>query len=320
MRRLSCLLVLSIVVPGCARSTDPAGPAPEKKGTIGVSVMTTTNPFFKVIGDTITAEAGKHGYDVIVVSGDNDVSQQQRQVRDFIRRKVLAIVLCPCDSQAIGAVIQEANQAGIPVFTADLACMAKGPKIVQHVATDNLGGGKLAAQGMIEALGKSGGKVVILDYKQAESCILRVNGFKQVIEEHNSKGDGGKITIVSELPCGGDKDMGFRAAQDALQAHPDLVGIFAINDPSALGAYTALEKAGKTEQVKIIGFDGMPEGKQAIKEGKIYADPIQFPDQIASKTVAAMVAYFNGDKLEKEVLIPTSLYRKADAEKDPSLK
>ena len=74
------------------------------------------------------------------------------------------------------------------------------------------------------------------------------------------------------------KDQGYKAAEDALQAHSDLAGIFAINDPSALGARAALEKAGKADQVKIIGFDGQPEGKQAIKEGKIYADPVQFPN------------------------------------------
>ena len=56
-------------------------------------------------------------------------------------------------------------------------------------------------------------------------------------------------------------------------------GIFAINDPSALGAYSVLAREGKADQVKIVGFDGQPEGKQAIKEGKIYADPIQYPDE-----------------------------------------
>jgi ribose transport system substrate-binding protein len=290
------------------------------KGTIGVSVLTLTNPFFKVIGDTITEEARKHGYDVIVTSGEFDVARQQNQVKDFIVKKVVAIVLCPCDSKSIGPAIQEADAAGIPVFTADIACLAPGAKVVSHIATDNYGGGKQAASAMIEALGEAGGKVVILDFRQAESCQLRVKGFKEVVDQHNRDRSIGRIEIVAELPGDGKKDQGYKCAEDALQAHPDLAGFFAINDPSALGARAALEKAGKADQVKIVSFDGQPEGKQAVKEGKIYADPVQFPDRIGAMTVSTIVRYFAGEDVPAEQLIPTSLYRQADGLKDESLK
>src|SRR5262245_53614299 len=116
------------------------------------------------------------------------------------------------------------------------------------------------------------------------------------------------------------KDRVDRSAQHALQAHPDLAGIFAINDPSALGAIAALEKAGKLDQVKIVAFDGQPEGKEAIKEGKIFADPIQHPDQIGIKTAQTIVRYLNGDEVEPEQLIPTGLYKKENALVDPELK
>ena len=223
------------------------------------------------------------GYEVVVVSGDMDVAKQRNQVKDFLVKKARAIVLCPCDSKAIGPAIAEANAAGVPVFTADIACLADGPKVVTHVATDNYQGGKEAGKAMIEALGEAGGEVVILDFKQVESCLLRVKGFREVIDAHNSKG--GKIKIVAELPGDGAKDRGYKAAEDALQANPDLAGIFAINDPSALGARAAVEKAGKAERVKIIAFDGQPEGKRAVREGKIHAEPIQFPARIGAETV-----------------------------------
>ena len=80
----------------------------------------------------------------------------------------------------------------------------------------------------------------------------------------------------------------------------------------------ALEKAGKT-QILIIGFDGQPEGKQAIKDGKIHADPIQFPDQMGIRMVDAIVRHSKGETLPPQMLIPTRLYRKADALKDPTL-
>ncbi len=302
-----------------AGSAAAAKPAPRKK-TIGVSVLTMTNPFFKQIGESLNEEANKHGYDVLVVSGEFDVAKQQSQVKDFIVQEFGAIVLTPCDSKAIGPAIKEANEAGVPVFTADIACLAPGVKIVSHIATDNYSGGKEAARAMIEALGESGGKIALLDHKIVESCLLRVQGFKEVIGKHNAGRAQGRIEIVAELPGGGVKDQGYKAAEDVLQAHPDLAGIFAINDPSALGARAALEKAGKADQVRLVGFDGQPEGKQAIKEGKIYADPIQFPDRIGIETVRQIVKHFAGETVPAQVLIPTALYRRADAEKDPTLK
>ena len=315
---MACLLAL---LGGCGDkavdSSQPAASASNAQGTIGVSLLTLDNPFFKVIGDSITAEGKKHGYETVVVSGDKDVAKQGNQIKDFIVKKVSAIVLSPCDSKSIIPVIQEANAAGIPVFTVDIPCNEPGVKIVTQIATDNEGGGREAGQAMIEALGEAGGKIAVLHFKQAESCQLRVKGFMEVIRTHNASGKA-KIDVVTELESGAAKDLGYKAAEDALQAHPDLRGIFAINDPAALGARAAVEKAGKT-QVLIIGFDGQPEGKQAIKDGKIYADPIQFPDQMGVRMVDAILRHSKGETLPAQMLIPTRLYRKSDAQKDPTL-
>ncbi len=310
---LACGLLAACSKPGANLPTQPAS-----QGTIGISMLTLDNPFFKVIGDTIAAEGKKQGYDSILVSGEKDVAKQSNQVKDFIVKKVAAIVLSPCDSKSIVPVIREANAAGIPVFTVDIPCNEPGVKIATQVATDNFGGGKEAAVAMIEALGEAGGKIAVLHFKQAESCQLRVKGFREVIDTHNAAGQA-RIEIVTELESGGAKDQGYKAAEDALQAQPELRGIFAINDPAALGARAALEKAGKT-QIVIVGFDGQPEGKQAIKDGKIYADPIQFPDKMGEQIVAAIIAHSKGEVLPPQMLIPTSLYRKADADADASLK
>lgn len=331
MAGLVWLALLAAAVPGCSRpapSPTPSAPrqsGPDKaaapKGTIGVSLLTLDNPFFKLIGDTIAAEAEKKGWQAQVTSADKDVAKQGNQVKDFIVKKVSAIVLSPCDSKAIGPVIAEANAAGIPVFTVDIPYRGEDAKVVTQVATDNFGGGKEAAAAMIEALGAAGGKVAILHFKQAESCLLRVAGFREVIEAHNGAlpAGSGAVEIVAELEAGGARDSGYKAAEDALQAHADLRGIFAINDPSALGAVGALEKAGRTAQVVVVGFDGQPEGKEAIRAGKIFADPIQFPVKMGEQVVDAILRHSKGEDLPGEMLIPTSLYRKADAEGDPEL-
>ena len=188
-----------------------------------------------------------------------------------------------------------------------------------QIATDNYGGGKEAGRAMVEVLGKNGGEVLLLHYFQAESCRLRVKGFREVVDAHNETAQN-KINVVAELEGGGKTEIGNKATEDALQSNANLAGIFAINDPSALGARKALENAGKQNQVTIIGFDGQPEGKLAIRDGKIYADPIQFPDVMGQEVVKQIVAFYKGEEIPKQKLIPTMLYKQADGLKDESLK
>ncbi len=323
------VLALILLPLGCAdskrspadlgASAGSSGGEPESTREIGISVQTLTNPFFKLIADTVTAEAKKHGYETLVRNPDGKIALQKEHVKEFIVKKVAAIILCPRNTKAIGPVIVEANQAGIPVFTIDTICEDPTAKVVSHVGTDNFGGGRVAGQAMIDALGEGGGKVAVLEFKRVESCIDRVKGFLERIGEHNETATN-KIEIVSTLECGGDKEEGQNAARDALNAHGDLGGIFAINDPAALGARAALEAEKKEDQVVVVGFDGQPEAKVAIKEGRLFDSPVQFPDRMAIQTVENMIAYFNGESVEPVQLIPTASYRKADAEKDPTLK
>ena len=302
-----------------ATSSAAHSEAVESRGTIGFSALTLKNPFFKIIADSMTEAGRKHGFEVLVNDADRDVNEQSKHIDNYIAQGVTAIVLNPADRIAIGPAIRKANEAGIPVFTCDLQCSAEDAEVAGHIGTDNYQGGRLAGEAMIEALGEAGGEVLVLHFKQANSCVLRVQGFSEVLDEHNKDRETGRITIVSELEGGGLRDEGFKAASDALQAHQNLRGIFAINDPSALGAWTALKQADKLDQVKIIGFDGQLEGKQAILEGKIYADPIQFPKKMGVVSVDNIVKYLDGDDYDKVELIPTAIYKKADAEKDPDL-
>ena len=291
----------------------------ETKGIIAYTPLTLSNPFFKVIGDHIKAEAEKSGYETLMVDPDMDVKKQSDQIDDFIAKNVTAIVLVPCDRLSVGPAVQAANKAGIPVFTVDAKCAAEGAKIAGHVGTDNFQGGELAGKAMIDALGEKGGKVLILDFQKANSCVLRVAGFKKVINAHNKQAEG-KIEVVSELDGNGDRTKGYQSTADALQAHEDLDAIFAINDPSALGAYTAVKEAKRENKIKIIGFDGQLDGKQAIKDGKIYGDPIQHPDKMGKQIVQLIVKYQAGESFAPETLIPATLYTKTEADQDPELK
>ena len=314
------LSALALTLCGCNKSETSSQDSTEPKGVIGFSALTLTNPFFKEIADEMAAAAELQGYEMILVSGERDVKKQADQIDDFIVKGVTAIVLNPCDSKSIGPAIQKANDAGIPVFTNDIKYDGSQGKVVCHVATDNYQGGKLAGQAMVKLLGDSGGKVAILHFPQVESCQLRVKGYLEVVAAHNATGKGGKIVTATTLDGGGVRDEGYKAAKDAIEAHPDLAAVFAINDPSALGARAALEAAGKADQVSIIGFDGQAIGKQAILDGKIVCDPIQFPDRIGQATIEMIIKHFNGEEVPAEVLIPSELYYQDDAKKDPALK
>lgn len=295
---------------GCSGAKPPAGTsATEKKnrGTIGVSLLTLSNPFFKEMGDAITAAAAAEGYTTKVVSAELDPAKQRDQVRDFLAADVDAIILTPADSKAIGTAIQEANAKKIPVFTADIASLATDAKVVSHVATDNFSGGKQAGEAAVEAL-KGSGKVAIVDHPEVESGMLRIKGFEEVVAKHAG------MSIVAKLPGFGQRDRSFKVAQDILQAHPDVNLIFGVNDPTALGIVAALEAAGKVGQVKVIGFDGQPEAKAAIKSGKIYADAVQYPDRIGKLAVERVIKYLSGEPVPLVTLIPTGLYRKAEAD------
>jgi len=308
-----CAAVACLVLglPACGgggekKAAEGAGSA-SGRPVIGVSLLTRTHPFYQDLEAGLQAGAAQHGYDLIVQAGEFDVARQKDQIDNYIVRKVNAIVVSPCDSKSIGTSVQAANAAGIPVFTADIAVLAEGARVICHVASDNVAGGRLAAQAMIEALGGRG-KVAIIDHPEVESVLQRVHGFEEGLAAQPG------MQIVAKLSGRGVKDMAFRTAEDMLQAHPDLDGIFGINDDSALGALAAVEKAGKLGRVTIVGFDAVPEAREAIRARKIYADVIQQPRLIGQKTIEAIADYMAGKPVPSEVLIPCDLYKGDAAE------
>jgi ribose transport system substrate-binding protein len=117
---------------------------------------------------------------------------------------------------------------------------------------------------------------------------------------------------VAKLSGHGVKDQAFRTTEDIIQTHPDLAGIFGINDDSALGALAAVEKSGKMGRIKIVGFDAVPEARAAIKAGKIDSDVIQQPLEIGQTTIKTIQTYMSGSQVAPTILIPCSLFTQAD--------
>ena len=273
-------------------------------GRIGMTCMDLTNPFFKLIANVMQEEALKKGFQLVALSGDQDPAKQNNQIIDFAVQGYDAIFLNPVDSKSSGEGVKKAHSLGVPVFTFDVQVTDEEAKklIFSHIGSDNYQGGELAAKSMMKVIGDVG-DIAILSLPRITSCKLRVDGFRDYLKKNNSR-----IRIVTELSGEGSRDEGFRVTTDILQAHPDIAGIFAINDPSALGAYAAVKKAGKSDQIKIVGFDASPAGKQAVFEKQIVDSPQQFPRKMAIGTVNAFFEYLKGNSLSKNLFIPCEHY------------
>jgi ribose transport system substrate-binding protein len=305
---LAACTSLSSTTTNSAATEQVASAAPGGK-TIGVSIQNREAQFYQDMEAGMRQQAQKFGYSLIVVDANRDNAKQQSQVEDFISKKVDAIVLTPFDSQAIGSAIVEANNANIPVFTADIASTSKQGKVVAHVASDNVQGGFQAGKLMCAAVGKSG-SVAILDEPEVTSVQDRVKGFKQALAQLCPG-----VTVVADVDSGGTRAKANSDTGDILQAHKDLKGIFGVNDDSALGALTAVKAAGETGKIAVVGYDATPEARNAIASGAMYGDAIQFPAKIGSTTIEVIHDYFGGKTPAVFVKIGTGAFTQADAKK-----
>lgn len=289
---LISLLLAAAFCAGCAKKEAAA------QKTIGVTLLTRAHVFYKDLEEGLRDEAKLHGYELIITAGDFDLGKQSSQIEDFITRKVDAIIVCPVDSRGVGPAIKKANDAHIPVFTADIA--AQEGETVCHVASDNVAGGRLAGEFLANYL-KGKGKVAIIGQPTVTSVLDRVQGFKDAI----AKTPG--ITIVADVNGEGVRDKAMQVAADILQAHPDLDGIFGINDDSALGALDAAKQF-KRDNLAIVGYDATPPAVDAITKGTaLKADVIQYPKKIGSMTVARIADYFAGTQLPKTVPVEVGI-------------
>ena len=306
--QLVFLCAILVFVSGCQGNSgdSSAENSSEPVATIGVSVLTMTHPFFIELVDELRKTAEANNFEVLINSSEFDVALQKNQISDYIVRQVDAMIICPADSRAIGTAIQEANRAGIPVFTADIAVLVDDVDVIAHVGIDNYEGGKMAGEIALDLLGGEG-QIAIVDHPEVESVIQRTKGFMDVINA--ALDENRSIEVVSRLPGSGSMDKSFKATEDILQAHPDVDVIFGINDETALGAVAAIEKANKQGSVQVIGFGGKEEALKAVRDGALYADIVTHPRKIGSQVIEAIAGYMNGEEVEPVQLIPTQVYQ-----------
>lgn len=299
LRRLALTLLVLCSPPAHARPTR----------VIGVALLTLQHEFFRELRAGIEQQAKEHGYEVVVVAGEFDAARQARQLDALIDRRVDAIIVAPCDSVEIGASIERANQAGIPVFTTDIASTSSVGRVVAHVASDNHLGGRRAGELMVKALGGRG-DIVLVTHPGITSVIDRVNGFKEVVATASG------IRILAEVPAWGQRARATAVVEELLARLPSVRGVFAINDESALGAIAAVTAAGRARSVVIVGYDATPEAREAIRRGVLHGDVVQYPRRIGALSVGAVRDHFAGRKVPAYIPVDTGVFTAEDARKE----
>ena len=220
--------------------------------SIGISLGSMGNPFFVALSKGAEFEAKKTNPNVKVTSigFDYDLGKQNTQIDNFIAAGVDMILLNPGDPKAIEPAIRRAKAAGIVVVAVDTA--AKGADAT--VETNNTQAGTIACEYLIDKMGGKG-NLIIVNGPQVSSVIERVNGCKEVIAKHS-----GVKLLASDQDAKGSRDGGLAVMQSLLTRFPTVDGVFAINDPSAIGAALAARQIQRTG-FPITAVDGAPDAE-----------------------------------------------------------
>ncbi|MFY4723322.1 substrate-binding domain-containing protein [Streptomyces sp. LaBMicrA B280] len=268
---------------------------------VGLSLSTLNNPFFVGVRSGAQAEAKKLGVDLTVTDAQNDASQQANQLQNFTSSSLDAIIVNPVDSDAASNSVKAADKAKIPVIAVDRG--VNKAAVDTLVASDNIAGGEQAAKTIAEKLGGKG-KIVILQGQAGTSAAReRAQGFANGLKAYPG------IKVVAQQPADFDRTKGLDVMSNLLQAHPDVQGVIAANDEMALGAIKALgSKAGTS--VPVVGFDGTPDGLNAVKAGTLYASVAQQPTQLGRIAVDNALKASQGKKVEQTVKVPVKVVTK----------
>lgn len=288
------MLVLALAA-GCG---GPASePAADGAATLDIAVIPKglTHQFWVTVRAGAEAAAAEMGAKVIWQgpTKETEIDRQINIMQDMINRGVDGIVMAACDENALATVVGQADAAGIPVVTFDSGVKSEVPK--SFVATDNVAGAKLAADTLSELMGGTGEVGLIPFVPGAATSELREKGFREGLVAHPG------LKLAATNYCQSDIAIGMNVTTDMITAFPNLGGIFAANEPAAIGAAQALRGLGKAGTVKLVAFDASPEQIAALKEGVIQALVVQNPFKMGYEGVKAVISAIKGEEVPKVI-------------------
>jgi ribose transport system substrate-binding protein len=252
-----------------------------------------SNQFWQTMKESVEKRAPEDGVtiDTIALPDNGTISDQVAQMEDAVTKGYQGIILGTIDAAGIVPGIQAANAAKIPVLSVDTA--PAGGDIISLVQTDNIVAAGLGANFIVKAI-DSAGKVLNLQGDMAnQTAQARNEGLHKVLDKYPD------IKVIDQSAHWNGSE-GLSITENILTSDPDLKAIFAANDPPALGAIQALKAAGRNDVV-VVGYDGTPAGLQAIKDGTLAADVLQFPGVMGTIGVDLMVRHLNGETIPTHV-------------------
>jgi ABC-type sugar transport system substrate-binding protein len=252
-----------------------------------------SHEWYQNIANGARARAAELNIDITIQDAAMDAAKQVSQLENMLAQGVDVLIITPVDVKALPNVIDEANKAGIPVITEYNVV----PNTRTYVGIDNKTGGRRAGLWFAEYAKANNidPRILIVGLPAFEDCRLRVEGFKEALNE-----SGLKYTILQEVDGQGAKEISLRVSQDAITAHPDVNVIFGINDNSTTGGMAAYKEAGLDENNLIaigLGFEGVV-GREALLSGGPYQAAVaMFPDYVGVSVVDAAMKAYNGESL-----------------------
>ena len=285
-----CAVLITLTVTGCPGSGET---------TFGISISTLNNPFFVTLRDGAQEAADRLGVNLVVVDAQDDSAQEAANIDDLIQQGVDAILINPTDSDAIVPSIVRANEAGIPVFTIDRG--ASGGAVVAHVASDNVAGGVLAGEFLVEQIGGSGALVELEGIAGTSAARDRGAGFNSVVD-----GSGG-VSVVSRQTANFNRAEGLSVFENILQTQGEIDGVFAHNDEMILGAIEAAKAAGRDGDIIFVGFDAVDDAVNAVNNGSLAATVAQQPALIGALGVESAFDHLAGDSVANYIPVALEL-------------
>jgi fructose transport system substrate-binding protein len=254
--------------------------------TVGLITKTDTNPFFVKMKDGAQKAASQAGVKLLTAAGkyDGDNASQVTAINNMISAGAKGILLVPSDTKAIVPTVEKARKQGIKVITLDTPLDPQSAADALF-ATNNFNAGKLIGQYAKAAMNGKKPVIAMMDLNPGITVgDLRHNGFLSGFGVPKKS-----PAIVCTQFTQGDQAKGQAAMENCLQKNPNINLVYSINEPSGLGAYNALQKAGKAKGVLLVSVDGGCTGVQGVKDGKIAATSQQYPLKMASEGVQAIV-------------------------------
>ncbi len=290
-------MLRTLLLAGAALALATGAAAARELKAVGVTVGSLGNPYFVAVGKGIADAVHEINPQakVTVSSADYDLNKQFTQIDNFIAAGADLILVNAADPRAIAPAIKRAQAAGITVVGVDVA--AAGADAT--VQTDNVLAGKISCQFLADAIGHKG-NVVIENGPQVSAVIDRVTGCKQVLDK-----DPGIKLLSSDQDAKGSRDGGLNVMQGYLTRFPSIQGVFAINDPQAIGSDLAAKQLNRSGIV-ITSVDGAPDIVGALKgPTQIQASASQDPYAMGKLAVQTGVEIMNGKKPADPMILMT---------------